>query len=321
MAENYPAEEKKGFDIKSLGTGAWAGICAAALVIGLLIGHFAMGGGAGAGGSLNKSTVSEGELDTTIASYSHDGTQGALTIRQVIEMTSSLESAKDEEGNYKVPSADNVLYAVRNTIALDEAQKRNINPTDEDLLNYAESELGMTPDFESIATSNNLDVDTVKKLLTDSYRLHKLQQEVGGEMSATEPEYPTEPEVATTKKVKNEETGEEKEEQLSDEELQAAQEAARNEKKPEYAEYIIKLAGDEWDAEKGAWKSADGKYAKALADQEVTKDGATFMAAYAAYQVAYSDYSEAQSAYYDVINDFMTTLYNNSAVSIYTLMQ
>lgn len=304
-------ESKKGFDIKSLGTNVWIGVCVAALVIGLLVGRFLLGGG-GAPSSLNKTTLSEGELGSEIASYTNNGTSYSLTVREVIEMTSSLESAKDEDGNYAVPSADNVLYAVRNSIAIAEAKSRGINPTDEDLLDYAESTLGQTPDFESIATSNNLDVDTVKKLITESYLIHELQAQVGGELDATEPEYPTEPEYATTN-----DDGE----NLSDEEVEANRTEAHKKSTKEYADYIIKLAGDEWNAKKGKWKSEDGEYATALKDYEITKDGATYDAAYAAYQVAYSAYSSKQSDYYQKINDYLSDLYSKSSISIHTLMQ
>lgn len=315
-----PLDSVKGF-LEKLSMGAWLGITVAALVIGLLIGSFALGGAAGAGSALNKSSLTEGELDTVVATYSKDGNKSNITAREVIEMTSSLEASKDEEGNYSVPSADNILYAVRNTIAIKEAENRGINPTDEDLLNYAEETLGQTPDFEAIATANNIDVDTVKKLLADSYRIHELQVQVGGDMTATEPEYPTEPEYTTTKTVTDETTGEETEESLSDEEIQAAQETAYNESKKEYAEYIIALAGDEWDAENNKWASEDGPYAKALASYEVTNDGASFLAAYAAYQVAYSAYSDAQSAYYSQITDYLGQLYSNSSITILTLNQ
>lgn len=321
MAEEVTTDNKGAAlkeKLEHLGMGAWIGIAVCALVIGLLIGKFAMGGGAGS--PLNKTTLTEGELDTVVATYNQSGASKNVTARQVIEMTSSLESSKDEEGNYKVPSADNILYAVRNSIAIAEAEKRGINPTDEDLLDYAENTLGQTPDFDSIATANNIDVDTVKKLLTDSYRIHELQSQIGGEMTATEPEYPTEPEYATTKTVTNDE-GEETEESLSDEEIKANQDAAYAENKKEYADYIIALAGDEWDAEAGKWKSEDGAYAQALSSYEITKDSANFLAAYAAYQVAYSKYSEAQSAYYEGVTNYLSELYSNSSISILTLVQ
>lgn len=315
MAEetnNTEAEKSAGImgTLSKLGAGAWICIALVTLVIGVLIGRFALGGGAGA--SLNKSSLTEGELDTVVATYNQNGAGKSVTARQVIEMTSSLESAKDEEGNYKVPSADNILYAVRNTIAIAEAESRGINPTDDQLLDYAEKTLGQTPDFESIASANNIDVDTVKKLLTDSYRIHELQAQIGGENAATEPEYPTEPEYATTN-----EAGE----SLSSDEIKQNQEAAYNEVKKEYAEYIIKLAGEEWDAENNKWKSEDGPYATALASYQITNDGATFQAAYAAYQVAYSNYSTAQSEYYQKITDYLAGLYSKCSIDINTLIQ
>ena len=303
-------EEKKDSALKNLGTGAWAGICVAALVIGLLLGKFALGGAAG--GSLNKTSLTENELDTVVATYTQNGAAKNLTARQVIEMTSSLDAAKNDEGNYKVPSADNILYAARNSIAIAEAEGRGINPTDDDLLNYAEQTLGQTPDFESIATANGIDVDTVKKLLTDSYRIHELQKQIGGEMTATEPEYPTEPEDATTNDAG---------EALSTEDVQKNQDEAYNASKKEYADYIIKLAGSEWDAANNKWAAEDGPYATALKSYEVTNDGASFMAAYAAYQVAYSSYSEAQSGYYQTVTDYLSGLYGNSAINILTLVQ
>ena len=310
MAEEITTEEgTKKSALQNLGVGAWIGIAVATCVIGILIGKFMLGG---SGAALNKTSLTENELNTVVGTYTQGGSSKSITARQVIEMTSSLESAKGEDGNYKVPSADNILYAVRNSIAIAEAESRGINPSDEDLLNYAEKTLGQTPDFESIATSNNLDVETVKNLLRDSYRIHELQNQIGGEMSATEPEYPTEPEYAT----KNE-AGE----NLPDDQIQKNREEARQKATPEYATYIINLAGDEWDAENNKWKSEDGEYAKALADYQISKDGATYEAAYAAYQHAYSKYSEAQSAYYESVTNYLSDLYAKSSINILTLAQ
>ncbi len=298
MAEEITTEEgTKKSALQNLGVGAWIGIAVATCVIGILIGKFMLGG---SGAALNKTSLTENELNTVVGTYTQGGSSKSITARQVIEMTSSLESAKGEDGNYKVPSADNILYAVRNSIAIAEAESRGINPSDEDLLNYAEQTLGQTPDFESIATSNNLDVETVKNLLRDSYRIHELQNQIGGEMSATEPEYPTEPEYAT----KNE-AGE----NLPDDQIQKNREEARQK------------ASDEWDAENNKWKSEDGEFAKALADYQISKDGATYEAAYAAYQHAYSKYSEAQSAYYESVTNYLSDLYAKSSINILTLAQ
>ena len=247
-----------------------------------------------------------------VANYNDNGTAKSVTARQVIEMTSSLEASKNEDGNYNVPSADNILYAVRNTIAINEAEKRGINPSEEELLNYAEQTLGQTPDFEAIATSNNIDVDTVKRLLTDSYRINELQKQLGGDMAVTEPEFPKEPEYKQTNDAG---------EALSDDEIKKNRDEAYKKANADYAKYIINLAGDEWDAEKNTWKSPDGTYAQALSSYEIKNDSATYEAAYAAYNTAYTKYSEAQSEYYKGVTDYLSDMYDKCSISILTLAQ
>ncbi len=314
MAEeitNEANEDAKKFSIKNLGMNAWIGIAVAALVIGILVGKFLLGGGAP--GALNKTTLTEAELNTVVATYSQNGAAQNLTARDAIEMTmGSLDSAKGEDGNYTVPSADLILYAVRNRIAVSEAEKRGINPTDEQLLEYAEKNLGLSPDFESIATSNNISVDRAKQLLTDSYRASELNKQVAGELDAKEPEFPKEPEYAT----KND-AGE----ALSEEEVKKNQEAAYKKANADYAKYIIGLAGDEWDAAGNKWKSADGPYAQALSKYEIKNDSATYEAAYDAYMVAASAYSQKQSEYSEKVKDFLSDMYAKSAISINTLAQ
>ena len=308
MAEdltNDKTEAGKSSGLAGLGVGAWIGIAVATLVIGLLIGFFALGGGS-AGGSLNKTTLAESELDTAVASYSYNGKSTNVTAREVIEQNGSLDSAKDDEGNYAVPSADNVLSYARNKIIAAEADAKGIEISDDDLTAYAEEMLGSS-DFESIATSYSMDVDTVKELLRGSAKMNKLREQiVGGEDGGTAPESPTAPEVKT-------------EEGQSDEEKQAAQDAANNAPTKEYADYIIKLAGDEWDKDKGKFKSEDGPYATALAEYEVKKDGASYNAAQAAYYVAYQEYSTKQTEVSEKWTDYVNELLGNSSIDIFTL--
>lgn len=61
----------------------------------------------------------------------------------------------------------------------------------------------------------------------------------------------------------------------------------------EYADYIINLAGSEWDANAGTWAATDGPYASALANYTVTPDSASYNAALAAYVVASQKYQAA----------------------------
>ncbi len=308
MAEEVTSEKKAaGEGGLNLSKNAWIGIAAAALVIGLLIGHFLLGGLGG--GALKKSTVSEGELDKPIATYSYNGASKNVSTREVIQQSGSLDSAKKEDGNYDIPSADSILSFARNQIISAEADSKGIQVSDDDLAKYAEEMLGSS-DFASVATSYNMDEETVKSLLRDSAKMSKLREQVLGETDAGQaPEAPKEPEVK----------GEVGEDGKEAEPTEEAREAAKKEPKKEYADYIIKLAGDEWDAEKGAWKSEDGPYATALADYEVKKDAATYEAANAAYYVAYQQYSEKQSEVSQKWTDYVNELMGNSTIQILTL--
>lgn len=311
MAEDVTNEKttEEGFSLAKLGMGAWIGIAVAALVVGLIIGKFAMGGG-GAGAALNKAALNESEIDSqAIAQYTYNGKTTQITAHEVLEQNGLLESSKDEEGNYSVPSSETIISFARNQIISSAADEKGIEVSDEDLAAYAEEMLGSS-DFASISSSYNMDEETVKNVLRNSAKMNKLREQVIGDEEAGEaPEAPTPPEVKTEENAEGEE-GQSQEE---------AQEAANSEKKKEYADYIIKLAGDEWDAEKGAFKSEDGKYATALADSEVTKDGADYNAAQAAYYVAYQDYSTKQSEITEKWTDYVNELLGNASISVYTL--
>ncbi len=289
-----------------LGMGAWIGIAVAALVIGVIVGHFMLGG---AGGSaLNKSKLSDKELETAVGDYTYNGKNQKITAKAVMDNNGLLESSKDEEGNYAIPSSETIVSYARNQIISAEADAKGISVSDDDLSSYAQEMLGSN-DFASIASSYNMDEETVKNVLRDSAKMNKLRDQVIGEQSAGEaPEAPTAPEVKQPE-------GEEQ----SEEAAQKAQEDANNAVKKEYADYIIKLAGDEWDAEKGAFKSADGPYATALADYQVTKDGANYNAAQAAYYVAYQDYSTKESEITEKWTDYVNDLLGKASISVYTL--
>ena len=308
MAEEVTNESREGA-LLNLSMGAWIGIAVAALVVGILLGRFALGGGAA--GALNKATLTEAELNTVVGTYTYNGKSNSLTARQVIEQNSTLDSAKDADGNYKMPSADNVLSVARNMVIASEADARGITVSDDDLSSYAEDTLG-TSDFASIATSYGMDEETVKALLRQSAQMSKLRDEVVSTDDAGEaPEAPKTPEVPTKDEEGND---------LSEEAKTAAQEEANKAVTKEYADYIIKLAGDEWDAEAGKFKSEDGPYATALADYEVKKDGASYEAAQAAYYVAYQDYSTKQSEISTQWTDFVNGLLGNSSISISTMV-
>ena len=287
-----PVEEKKG--LAALSVGAWLGISAACLAIGLCLGRFVLGGGIGGAGASSISgvtAVSEDHLDDVFATYFHNGQKGELTVRQVMDLVGGTESMKNEEGNYTLPTAEYAISVARNVILLKEAESRGIKVTDEDMAAYAKKNFS-TDDFDALSTNYGIDVDTVKKIIKEDCILNALREEVMGEELPEQPEAPTAPE-----------------------------EGKEAEANKDYADYIIKLAGDEWNAKKGKWADKDGDYATALKDAEFSADGATYEAATSAYYVAYQKFSEKQSELNTKWMDYSNELMSNASVEVNTLVQ
>lgn len=241
-----------------------AGALAAVIVAGVS-GYFLGSGGFGSKG-VSASVFAESELDATVATWKFKGASHKISAREAIESQYSLDSVKDEDGNYPAPSADAVLSYVRNRILLEEASKQGIELSDEDLSSSAEASLG-TSDFSAIADQYGVSEDQAKQIVREQGTIQKLYQSVMDDAPAM-PKAPAEPE-----------SGDE------------------NEAKAEYAAYIIDLAGKEWDAEAGTWAKLDGAYATALAGEEITPESATYAQAQKAYAVAYQQYMlESQGA-------------------------
>lgn len=241
-----------------------AGALAAVIVAGVS-GYFLGSGGFGSKG-VSAPVFAESELDATVATWKFKGASHKISAREAIESQYSLDSVKDEDGNYPAPSADAVLSYVRNRILLEEASKQGIELSDEDLSSSAEASLG-TSDFSAIADQYGVSEDQAKQIVREQGTIQKLYQSVMDDAPAM-PKAPAEPE-----------SGDE------------------NEAKAEYAAYIIDLAGKEWDAEAGTWAKLDGAYATALAGEEITLESATYAQAQKAYAVAYQQYMlESQGA-------------------------
>lgn len=241
-----------------------AGALAAVIVAGVS-GYFLGSGGFGSKG-VSAPVFAESELDATVATWKFKGASHKISAREAIESQYSLDSVKDEDGNYPAPSADAVLSYVRNRILLEEASKQGIELSDEDLSSSAEASLG-TSDFSAIADQYGVSENQAKQIVREQGTIQKLYQSVMDDAPAM-PKAPAEPE-----------SGDE------------------NEAKAEYAAYIIDLAGKEWDAEAGTWAKLDGAYATALAGEEITPESATYAQAQKAYAVAYQQYMlESQGA-------------------------
>ena len=123
-----------------------------ALVVGLLVGHFVLGGGAPSPAFPGATTVSEGDLDRVIASYTYNGKTETITVRDAIESQISLDSAKDVDGNYSLPNADSTLAVARNQILAKQAEAEGITVSDDKIGSYAEQILG-TSDIASLRSS------------------------------------------------------------------------------------------------------------------------------------------------------------------------
>lgn len=273
-----------------LPTGAWVLIAAACLVAGILLGRFVFGAGGALSGSVTgKTTVTEGELDDVMGTYTYNGKSHDVTIRDVIELTSTLDQAKNDDDTYNMPAADGVISAVRNQVLLQEAKNQGIEATDDDVAAYAQEQLGSS-DFDTIASQYGLDKDTVVAMITDSATMDKLRKSVVTTETGDMPDAPAEP-------------------------------AEGEESTPtvDYYNYIVDLAGDAWDADKGTWADPAGTYATALANYTISADeGATYEAAQAAYYVAYQEYSTGATAANNEWVNYYNQLFANVTVQLNT---
>ena len=268
--------------VKIGGVAALIIVAVVAAVIGYVIGSGGFGG-TGTG----TATVGEGQLDTVIASYTYNGASHDITVRSAIESEYSLESAQNSDGTYSVPSAETIISTVRNNILVSEAESRGIEVSDDEMDQFAESMLGSS-DYATLATQYGVTEDQAKEIVHERALIQKLYSQVVPEAStATAPTEPTAPENGDT-----------------------------STSSAEYAQYIIDLAGDEWDSENNAWASTDGSYYVALGDA-FTGDTATYEQAVAAYYVAYQEYSNQMSGYTTTWTDFANGLFANANIRLY----
>ncbi len=273
---------------KGLATPIWIVIAVAALAVGVLLGHFVIGGG-GAVSLSGKTTISEGDLDSPIASYTYDGKTTNVSAREVIEQSSSLDAAKQDDGTYAVPSADDVLAYARNAIVLQVASDQGLSVSDEERDQYAQDML-QTTDYATVAANYGIPEDTVKKIVSDSALMKKLRDSVVTTELPTMPDAPTAPDDGNTDTATQ-----------------------------DYATYVISLLGDEWDATNNTWARTDGSYYAALSSYPISNESATYAAAQAAYYVAYSNYSTASSQVSSEWTTYVNTLFSKASIQIESL--
>ena len=257
--------------------------------LGIVIGRFLLGGG-GATGSLNgHTTLSEGELNTPIASYTYNGQTKEVTAREVIENTSGLDAAKQSDGTYAVPAADKIIGYVRNALVVAEAQSQGISVSDQEVSDYMQTNF-KTTDVSQVASAYKLSEDVAKKLINDAVIMKKYRDKVLTTKLPDAPQAPTAPEDGNSETTSQ-----------------------------EYAQYIIGLAGDEWDATNNTWASQDGDYYKQLSAYSISKDSASYAAAQTAYQVAMSKYSAVASKASQEWSQKINEILGKASIAVYSL--
>lgn len=237
-----------------------------------------------------RTSVGEGELDATLGTYSYDGKEMKVSIREAIEETMSLEAARNTDGSYEIPSVDSVISIARGRLLAEEAAKRGITASEEDALNYAKEVYG-TSDTATIAANYGMDESRVKEMLQKSAVLKKLKETVVQSQGAKEPAAPTAPEAG-----------------------------GEDELRSEYAQYIMSLVGDEWDANANTWARTDGPFHDQLKNYTISNTEATYSAAQAAYYVAYTQYAATQQQSATEWTTFVNQKLSNASVRLVTLV-
>ena len=278
--EKKAAKPAKAGAPKTFGLPVLIGSAVAALAIGVVVGHFALGGlGAGNG----KTTLAESDLDSAVATYTIDGKSNKITAREAIESTTTLDAAKNDDGTYAVPSADTILSCARNRILTAQVEAEGITVSDDDMKAYAKETMG-SDDIETIASQYGMEKDAAEKLLKEAAGVKKLYEKIVDTDSLTAP---TAPEEGKTE--------------------------------AEYGKYIVGLLGDEWDAKKDTWAKTDGDYYSALGEQKFSSKSATYDQANAAYYVAYQKYSTEYSSASAKWTTYVNERLSKASIQINTL--
>ena len=273
-----------------LPTAAWVVIAVAALAIGVAAGHFLLGG-VGTVSLSGRTTLSAGELDSTIATYTVNGTTTPITAREVLEEASGSSSlTANEDGTYDVPSASSVLTYAQNQIILADAEARGLSATDEEINEFVSTNLGS--DLSTLASSWGITEDEARSIVADAVTMRKLQDEVATVELPEQPVAPSEP-----------------------------AEGAEDTPTAEYAQYVISLLGDEWDSDANTWARTDGTYYATLSGYEISNDAATYAAASAAYSVASSVYEEAYAQVSEELGAYTDGLLSRATIQIGSLAE
>ena len=147
-----------------------------------------------------------------------------------------------------------------------------------------------TTDVSQVASAYKLSEDVAKKLINDAVIMKKYRDSVLTTTLPDAPQAPTAPEDGNSETTSQ-----------------------------EYAQYIIGLAGDEWDAKNNTWASQDGDYYKQLSAYSISNDSASYAAAQTAYQVAMSKYSAVASKASQEWSQKINEILGKASIAVYSL--
>ena len=239
------------------------------------------------GKALVSGTVGTDSLDTEMVRYSYGEDEVSLSVRDVITLTGSLDSMRDEATKrYSVPSAEKALEAVRNDIVQKDAERHGIRVTDGDVLEYVSDTYGVAT-VDELAQQVELSNEETERQLRERLIIKFLKEDVVGDkhlLPLVEPPLPDDgdPEVLT--------------------EI--------------YATYIVNLAGDEWDMAGNRWKSDESAFAKALADTPFEGGLASYDMARKAYDVVHQRNEEIQRTIDGAWSDYINNMFRQTTVTL-----
>ena len=258
----------------------------------------------GATDATGNTTVAADNLKQVVATITdEDGTVG-VTAQEVLEASGAKPN---DDGSYTMPSADNVLSYARRKALAKAADEKGITASDDEIETYVEKNM-QTKDsqgnviedadpvtLEAYAKAYNLSLDAAHNEIAQAVKIDKLYREITG----------LDPNASTTD----------------------PEDVPQGASEQDYAAYVIKMAGSEWDAEandgQGGFTSEDGPIATAMAagGYTVTNTSASYDAAVAArnarVQADSSTSQQASSAW----SDFYNGIFSKISLTLSTLCQ
>ena len=240
-------------------------------------------------------TITKDQLDAAVATYDQGG-RVKVTARDVMASTGGVDSYKQSDDSYRLPTADSVLAYVRQRVLYEDAKSQGLQASDEEAKRYLK-ETYATDDFGAAAKDAGVDEDALRESVTEQVTIQKLQDKVvgrdSGDATVTAPDAPEDGNGETETKG--------------------------------YADYIAKLAGDAWDKDandgKGGWKDAKSSWAQALNGYEVTNDKASYNAAMVAYSVAMNESAGGSEVVSSKWSDYQDKLYSGVRITLANILQ